>query len=236
MTVNTAPGERAAFPTNKISSYKTKRRNLTRVFCSCILFLHISSDSCSDAVSLWTSGDTYEGFFFFNALKSFALTAPVVMCRLSSQEIIHDTLIRVFLFLVVIPVMFSCSVSRRTQSGGIWTFVVFEPLIIKTTSASNFLFQVIYYKVGRWYETHKQEGLFPVEGDGRSRRRFKTVFSTARNMMIVIFFCWTPGILSLSLSLSFSLSLTHSPPCTSIFVRTFIDIRHYPAPYLTHPN
>lgn len=56
-----------------------------------------------------------------------------------------------------------------------------------------FLFQVIYYKVGQWYERHKQEGLFPVEGDGRSRKRFKTVFSTARNMMLVILFCWTPG-------------------------------------------
>ncbi|XP_056908989.1 transmembrane protein 116 isoform X1 [Takifugu flavidus] len=107
-------------------------RNGSKYCTSCILFLHISSDSCSDA------------------------------------EIIHDMLIRVFLFLVVIPVMLSCS--------------------------------VIYYKVGQWYETHKQEGLFPVEGDGRSRRRFKTVFSTARNMMMVILFCWTPVLVLVLLS------------------------------------
>ncbi|XP_076589782.1 uncharacterized protein LOC143322457 [Chaetodon auriga] len=102
-------------------------------FCnSCILFLHVWSDSCSDA------------------------------------EIIHDTLIRVFLFLIVISVMFSCS--------------------------------VIYYKVGKWYERHEQEGLFPVEGDGRSRRRFKKVFSTARNMMMVILFCWAPALVLFLLS------------------------------------
>ncbi|XP_041795179.1 transmembrane protein 116 [Chelmon rostratus] len=99
---------------------------------SCILFLHVWSDSCSDA------------------------------------EIIHDTLIRVFLFLIVTSVMLSCS--------------------------------VIYYKVGKWYERHEQEGLFPVEGDGRSRRRFKTVFSTARNMMMVILFCWAPALLLFLLS------------------------------------
>ncbi|CAG11376.1 unnamed protein product [Tetraodon nigroviridis] len=49
-------------------------RNDSKYCTSCILFLHISSDSCSDA------------------------------------ETIHDMLIRVFLFLVVIPVMLSCSV------------------------------------------------------------------------------------------------------------------------------
>uniref|UniRef100_A0A3Q2Y492 Si:dkey-30c15.2 n=1 Tax=Hippocampus comes TaxID=109280 RepID=A0A3Q2Y492_HIPCM len=52
---------------------------------------------------------------------------------------------------------------------------------------------VIYHKVGRWYEEHKQEALFPVEGDGLSVRRLKSVFATARNMLIVILFCWAPG-------------------------------------------
>lgn len=70
----------------------------------------------------------------------------------------------------------------------------------QTIIISFFLFQVIYYKVGKWYERHAHEGLFPVEGDGRSRRRFKRVFSTARNMVMVILFCWTPG--------------THSRTCT----------------------
>ncbi|KAM7414426.1 hypothetical protein PAMA_019309 [Pampus argenteus] len=59
---------------------------------------------------------------------------------------------------------------------------------------------VIYYKVGKWYERHKQEGLFPVEGDGRSRRRIKRAFSTARNMVIVILFCWTPALVLILLS------------------------------------
>ncbi|XP_051238527.1 uncharacterized protein si:dkey-30c15.2 [Dicentrarchus labrax] len=106
--------------------------NDTKYCTSCILFLHVWRDSCSDA------------------------------------EIIHDTFIRVFLFLVVIPAMFSSS--------------------------------VIYYKVGKWYERHEQEGLFPVEGDGRSRRRFKRVFSTARNMVMVILFCWAPALVLILLS------------------------------------
>ncbi|XP_044050771.1 uncharacterized protein si:dkey-30c15.2 [Siniperca chuatsi] len=59
---------------------------------------------------------------------------------------------------------------------------------------------VIYYKVGKWYERHEQEVLFPVEGDGRSRRRFKRVFSTARNMVMVILFCWTPALVLILLS------------------------------------
>ncbi|XP_075945088.1 uncharacterized protein LOC142947411 [Anarhichas minor] len=107
--------------------------NDTKYCTSCILFLHVWRDSCSDA------------------------------------EKIHDTFIRVFLFLIVLPVMLSCS--------------------------------VIYYKVGKWYERHEQEGLFPVEGDGRSRRRFKRVFSTARNMVIVILFCWTPALFLILLSI-----------------------------------
>ncbi|XP_069567232.1 transmembrane protein 116 [Brachyistius frenatus] len=99
---------------------------------SCILFLHVWRDSCSD------------------------------------PEIIHDTFIRVFLFFMVIPVIVSCS--------------------------------VIYYKVGKWYERHEQEGLFPVEGDGRSRRRFRRVISTARNMVMVILICWTPALVLILLS------------------------------------
>lgn len=90
------------------------------------------------------------------------------MIFFSFQEIFHDIFIRVFLFLVVIPVLWSCS--------------------------------VIYYKVGKWYERHAHEGLFPVEGDGRSRRRFKRVFSTARNMVMVILFCWTPALALILLS------------------------------------
>ncbi|XP_077425157.1 uncharacterized protein LOC144054016 isoform X1 [Vanacampus margaritifer] len=99
---------------------------------SCILFLHIWRDSCSNT------------------------------------EIIHDTFMRVFVFLVVIPVVLSCS--------------------------------IIYHKVGRWYEEHQQEALFPVEGDGRSGRRLKSVCATARNMVMVILICWTPALLVILLS------------------------------------
>lgn len=59
---------------------------------------------------------------------------------------------------------------------------------------------VIYYKVGKWYERQEQKGLFPVEGDGRSRRRLKKVFSTARNMVMVILICWIPALVLILLS------------------------------------
>uniref|UniRef100_UPI0037E73556 C-X-C chemokine receptor type 1 n=1 Tax=Semicossyphus pulcher TaxID=241346 RepID=UPI0037E73556 len=101
-------------------------RNNSKYCTSCILFLHVWRDSCSD------------------------------------PEEIHDDFIKISLFLVVITVMLSCS--------------------------------VIYYTIGKWYKANKHEGLFPVEGDGRSRRRIRRVFSTARNMVMVILFCWTPAL------------------------------------------
>ncbi|XP_026220557.1 transmembrane protein 116 [Anabas testudineus] len=85
--------------------------------------------------------------------------------RCSDAEKFHDTFIRVFLVLVVILVMLSCS--------------------------------VIYYHVGKWYERHQHHSLFPVEGDGRSRRRSKRIFSTARNMVMVVLFCWAPALILL---------------------------------------
>ncbi|XP_039471723.1 uncharacterized protein si:dkey-30c15.2 [Oreochromis aureus] len=99
---------------------------------SCILFLHVWRNSCSDV------------------------------------ETIHDVFIRAFLFIVVIPVMVSCS--------------------------------IIYYKIGKWYERRDPEGLFPVEGDGRSRRRMKRAISTARNMVTVILICWAPALFLILLS------------------------------------
>lgn len=54
-------------------------------------------------------------------------------------------------------------------------------------------FQVIYAKIGKWYKQRQQRWLFPVEGDGRSGRKVKSTLQTARNMMIVILFCWVPG-------------------------------------------
>ncbi|KAM7003426.1 uncharacterized protein LKV04_004474 [Tautogolabrus adspersus] len=107
-------------------------RNDSEYCTSCILFLHIWRDSCSDA------------------------------------EEIHDSITRVSLFLIVITVLLSCS--------------------------------IIYYNINKWYETQKHEGLFPPEGDARSRRRIKRVFSTARNMIMVILFCWTPALVLILLS------------------------------------
>ncbi|XP_049579859.1 uncharacterized protein si:dkey-30c15.2 isoform X3 [Syngnathus scovelli] len=59
---------------------------------------------------------------------------------------------------------------------------------------------VIYHKVGKWHEEHQQAALFPVEGDGLSGRRLKSSFTTARNMVMVILFCWAPALLVILLS------------------------------------
>ncbi|XP_053175902.1 uncharacterized protein si:dkey-30c15.2 [Scomber japonicus] len=69
------------------------------------------------------------------------------------------------------------------------SYCLFFGVIIVLLSCS-----VIYFKVGKWYEQHETVGMFPVEGDGRSRRRMKRVVSTARNMVIVILFCWAPAL------------------------------------------
>lgn len=56
---------------------------------------------------------------------------------------------------------------------------------------------VIYHEVSKRYQGQQQHqsGLFPVEGDGQSRKRFKHVKHTARKMVLVILFCWTPALL-----------------------------------------
>ncbi|KAM4733869.1 uncharacterized protein FYW61_007178 [Anableps anableps] len=59
---------------------------------------------------------------------------------------------------------------------------------------------VIYWKVGKWHKRYMRDGLFLVEGDGHSRRQFKRVFSTARNIVMVILFCWAPALLLLLVS------------------------------------
>ncbi|XP_013867781.1 uncharacterized protein si:dkey-30c15.2 [Austrofundulus limnaeus] len=59
----------------------------------------------------------------------------------------------------------------------------------------------IYYKVEKWYEKRMDVGLFPVEGDGLSRRRFKRVLSTTRNMVLVVLFCWIPVLLVILVSI-----------------------------------
>ncbi|XP_075998416.1 uncharacterized protein LOC142992037 isoform X2 [Genypterus blacodes] len=68
--------------------------------------------------------------------------------------------------------------------------VVLVTVVISVMSSCS----VIYYKVGKWYQRQAQEGFFPVEGDGRSRRRLRRVYATARNMVMVIFVCWSPAL------------------------------------------
>ncbi|KAE8296388.1 hypothetical protein D5F01_LYC05142 [Larimichthys crocea] len=78
---------------------------------------------------------------------------------------------------------------------------------------------VIYHKVGKWYKRQQeQEGLFPVEGDGRSRRRLKRMISTARNMVMVIFFCWIPAVVLIPILLS-----THDVKQNILFVLLVIQ-------------
>lgn len=88
----------------------------------------------------------------------------------------------------------SCSGPERIHDFFIkaFLFIVVIPVMVFCS--------VIYYKVGKWYKRHEQAELFPVEGDGRSRRRFKRVISTARNMVMVILFCWTPALVLILMS------------------------------------
>lgn len=88
----------------------------------------------------------------------------------------------------------NCCGDDRTHAIFIRTILFL--IVISVISSCS----VIYYKVGKWYERHEQEGLFPVEGDGRSRRRFRGVFSTARNMIMVVLFCWAPALVLILLS------------------------------------
>ncbi|XP_029378527.1 uncharacterized protein LOC115056328 [Echeneis naucrates] len=59
---------------------------------------------------------------------------------------------------------------------------------------------VIYCNVSRWYQRHQHQYLFPVEGDGRSRRTLRSSISAARNMVMVILFCWTPALVLIVVS------------------------------------
>ncbi|KAM4618633.1 uncharacterized protein ACJ7VT_007985 [Polymixia lowei] len=132
------------------SLFPVSDRAADRYCTSCILFLHIWSDYCSD------------------------------------PEEKHDIVLRVLPFVVVIPVLVICSVT--------------------------------YYKVRHWYRRHEQEGLFPVEGDGRSRRRLRTMVSTSRNMIIVIFVCWAPAFLLAILSTLTTYSEVHQKSLFGLYV------------------
>ncbi|RVE71949.1 hypothetical protein OJAV_G00056840 [Oryzias javanicus] len=81
---------------------------------------------------------------------------------------------------------------RHTISIRLFLFIA---VIVVMVSCS-----VIYYKVQKWYKRREQEGLFPVYVDGYARRRSKKVFSSARNMVMVIVICWTPVLVLIMLS------------------------------------
>lgn len=89
---------------------------------------------------------------------------------------------------------YSCDVSERNRS-------VFVRVTLIVTVLTVICFcSAIYNKIGKWYNQQQQWWLFPVEGDGRSGRKVKSTLQTARNMMIVILFCWVPVILLILLS------------------------------------
>lgn len=53
--------------------------------------------------------------------------------------------------------------------------------------------QVIYHKVSCWLRRYEGQAMFPVEGDGFSRRQLRGSCMTTNSMVLVIMFCWTPG-------------------------------------------
>ncbi|XP_040893328.1 transmembrane protein 116 [Toxotes jaculatrix] len=88
----------------------------------------------------------------------------------------------------------SCTGPELIHDSFIRLFLVFVVIPVMLSCS------VMYYKVGKWYEEQQHHGLFPVEGDGRSRKRFKRLSSTARNMVMVILFCWAPALVLILLS------------------------------------
>lgn len=83
----------------------------------------------------------------------------------------------------------SCSGSAFNHHALVYLFAFFMAAegIVSCT--------VIYHDISKWYNGQKQQTLFPVEGDGQSSKRLKHVLPTARNMILVIIFCWTPALL-----------------------------------------
>ncbi|XP_029108292.1 uncharacterized protein LOC108942199 [Scleropages formosus] len=59
---------------------------------------------------------------------------------------------------------------------------------------------VMYCRVSDWLLTYEERALFPVEGDGFSRKHLRGVRFTARSMVLVIVLCWSPALLLLGLS------------------------------------
>ncbi|XP_048862205.1 uncharacterized protein si:dkey-30c15.2 [Brienomyrus brachyistius] len=59
---------------------------------------------------------------------------------------------------------------------------------------------VIYHKVSCWLRRYEGQAMFPVEGDGFSRRQLRGSCMTANSMVLVIMFCWIPAIVLIVLS------------------------------------
>ncbi|KAJ0029229.1 hypothetical protein NQD34_004226 [Periophthalmus magnuspinnatus] len=83
----------------------------------------------------------------------------------------------------------NCSVYDLKHQVPIYFFLCF--MVVEVMLSCT----VIYRGIFKWHEGQQQQGLFPVEGDGQSRKRFKHLKYTARNRVLVIIICWTPALL-----------------------------------------
>ncbi|KAJ0069694.1 hypothetical protein NL108_012326 [Boleophthalmus pectinirostris] len=84
-----------------------------------------------------------------------------------------------------------CSVYDFKHQAPVYFFLFF--LVVEVILSCT----VIYHDIFKWHEgqQQRQQGLFPVEGDGQSTKRFKHLKYTARNRVLVIIVCWTPALL-----------------------------------------
>uniref|UniRef100_A0A8C9S8M9 Uncharacterized protein n=1 Tax=Scleropages formosus TaxID=113540 RepID=A0A8C9S8M9_SCLFO len=66
--------------------------------------------------------------------------------------------------------------------------------------------QVVYSKVSSWFRGYEERATLPMEGDSFSRRRLRGLCATARSMVLVVTFCWTPVLALVVLSFVQSIS------------------------------
>ncbi|XP_018611220.1 transmembrane protein 116-like [Scleropages formosus] len=65
---------------------------------------------------------------------------------------------------------------------------------------------VVYSKVSSWFRGYEERATLPMEGDSFSRRRLRGLCATARSMVLVVTFCWTPVLALVVLSFVQSIS------------------------------
>ncbi|XP_067359034.1 transmembrane protein 116 isoform X2 [Channa argus] len=133
------------------------------------------------------------GMYFAYVLTPFIKAAVVTPITGGSRGVSNDTKYCTSCLLFLHRWWDSCS-DDKAHDTVIKAFLFLVVTLVMTSCCA------IYYKVGKWYERHQHEGLFPVEGDGRSRRRSRRIFSISRNMVLVILICWAPALLLVLLS------------------------------------